>query len=80
MLGLKLAEGLLSARQSGEEPVYLFDDVLSELDAKRRAYLRDHLEQKQVILTCCDEKDASSMQNGGKIFLYEANGGKFIKK
>lgn len=80
VLGLKLAEGLLSARQSGEEPVYLFDDVLSELDAKRRAYLRDHLEKKQVILTCCDEKDASSMQNGGKIFLYEANGGKFIKK
>ena len=80
VLGLKVAEGALSARQSGEEPVYLFDDVLSELDAKRRAYLKDHLEQKQVILTCCDEKDASSMQSGDMLCRYEASGGKFTRK
>ena len=80
VLGLKLAEGALSARQSGEEPVYLFDDVLSELDANRRAYLREHLEQKQVILTCCDEKDARSMQKDGAVCRYEAKRGSFIKK
>lgn len=39
VLALKLAEGELSRRLTGEYPVFLFDDILSELDAGRRAYL-----------------------------------------
>jgi recombinational DNA repair ATPase RecF len=35
--------------------VFLFDDVLSELDSARREYLLHHMQQKQVILTTCDQ-------------------------
>ena len=38
-LALKLAEMELMHQQTGEQPVLLLDDVLSELDEKRRRYL-----------------------------------------
>lgn len=53
-LALKFGEGALSARISGEEPVYLLDDILSELDGVRREYLLSGIRGKQVILTSCD--------------------------
>ncbi len=39
VVSLKLAEAALVARRTGERPVLLLDDVLSELDAERRAAL-----------------------------------------
>ena len=53
-LALKFGEGALSARISGEQPVYLLDDILSELDGARRDYLLSGIRGKQVILTSCD--------------------------
>lgn len=54
-LAMKLAEGDISAQESGgDRPVFLFDDVLSELDSRRRAYLMGELEGRQVIMTTCD--------------------------
>ena len=53
-LALKLAEGEVFFEQRGEYPVYLFDDVLSELDSSRRAYLLSKIKGKQIILTGCD--------------------------
>ena len=54
-LAMKLAEGEISAQKSGgDRPVFLFDDVLSELDSRRRAYLMGELEGRQVIMTTCD--------------------------
>ena len=57
VLSLKLAEGEISRTLSGQEPVYLMDDVLSELDEFRREYITAGLSDKQVILTGTDEKD-----------------------
>lgn len=58
-LAMKLAEGSVSALESGGDmPVFLFDDVLSELDARRRAYLVRELEGRQVIMTACDPSSA----------------------
>ena len=55
-LAMKLAEGEISAYESGgDRPVFLFDDVLSELDAHRRSYLMSELTGRQVILTTCDQ-------------------------
>lgn len=54
VLALKLAEGELSKRLTGEYPVFLLDDILSELDAGRRAYILSHLSGRQVILTGCE--------------------------
>ena len=53
-LAMKLAEGELCRRDIGEYPVFLLDDVLSELDAKRKAYLVNEIKGKQVIMTGCD--------------------------
>ncbi len=54
-LALKLAEGeIIKDECSGDYPVFLFDDVLSELDCGRRQYLLSNLSDKQVILTCCE--------------------------
>ena len=54
-LALKLAEGeIIKDECGGDYPVFLFDDVLSELDCGRRQYLLSNLLDKQVILTCCE--------------------------
>jgi DNA replication and repair protein RecF len=52
VVSLKLAEAALMARRTGERPVLLLDDVLSELDAERRgALLRRVAGAGQVIIT-----------------------------
>ena len=54
VLVLKLSEGEYSRRQTGEYPVLLLDDVLSELDTQRRAYVMGGIKDRQVIITSCD--------------------------
>jgi DNA replication and repair protein RecF len=52
VVSLKLAEAALVARRTGERPVLLLDDVLSELDGKRRAALLGQVGgEGQVIIT-----------------------------
>jgi DNA replication and repair protein RecF len=52
VVSLKLAEAALVARRTGERPVLLLDDVLSELDVERRsALLRQVADAGQVIIT-----------------------------
>jgi len=53
-LALKLSEGEVAFLESGDYPVLLFDDVLSELDGPRRAYLLSAVRDRQVILTACE--------------------------
>ena len=54
-LAMKLGEGEISMEYSGEYPVFLFDDVLSELDARRQSFLLSKLTGRQVIMTTCTE-------------------------
>ncbi len=54
-LAMKLGEGELSKAATGEYPIFLFDDVLSELDDGRQSYLMERLGGRQVILTSCNE-------------------------
>ncbi len=53
-LAMKLAEGEICREEFGDYPVFLFDDVLSELDATRRNYLLCKIKEKQVIITSCE--------------------------
>jgi len=53
-LAMKLAEGECSRRLTGEYPVFLLDDVLSELDFERRGYVLSALSGRQIIITSCD--------------------------
>ena len=58
VLAIKLAEGAIASRcaalHGGETPVYLLDDVFSELDARRRAFLMEELGGRQIIVTSCE--------------------------
>ena len=60
-LALKLAEGEICREEFGDEPVFLFDDVLSELDDTRRDYLIHKILGKQVIMTSCEQTVVSGM-------------------
>ncbi len=59
-LALKLAEGEIVKKESGSYPVFLLDDVLSELDARRREYLIEEISGKQVIMTTCEALEEDS--------------------
>ena len=57
-LALKLAEVDLMLRTTGQSPVLLLDDVMSELDAKRRARVMGMVDGvEQAILTTTDWSD-----------------------
>lgn len=71
-LAMKLAEGEAARRLSGEYPVYLLDDVLSELDGERQAFLLNMLEDRQIIVTSCD---ASLFGRSGGASLIHVSGG-----
>lgn len=58
VLALKLGEGEVNRDICGEYPVFLFDDVLSELDEKRRKFVLDGIGERQIIITSCEnDKD-----------------------
>ncbi len=66
-LAMKLAEGEVSRQICGEKPVFLFDDVFSELDSARRAYLSGRIGDRQVIITTCEPSGIA----GGKVIRVE---------
>ncbi len=53
-LALKLGEGEISKDETGEYPIFLFDDVLSELDKNRQKFVINELSGRQVVVTSCD--------------------------
>ncbi len=53
-ISLKLAQRELMGRESGEMPVLLLDDVLSELDPGRQDFVLNQISQGQVFITCCE--------------------------
>jgi DNA replication and repair protein RecF len=60
-LALKLAEVALMRAETGEEPILLLDDVMSELDAARRAALAQAIiEAPQALVTTTDPEEFSA--------------------
>ena len=55
-ISLKLAQRELMRRESGEEPVLLLDDVLSELDPGRQDFVLNQIQTGQVFITCCEKE------------------------
>ena len=51
-LSIKLAEREICLAETGEYPVLLLDDVLSELDSNRQNYLLGSIGDIQTIITC----------------------------
>ncbi|MDO5491214.1 MAG: DNA replication/repair protein RecF [Bacillota bacterium] len=53
-LSLKLSEIRIIEEETGEKPILLLDDVLSELDNERQKYLINSLEENQMFITTTD--------------------------
>lgn len=66
-LALKLAEAEVIRKKTGECPVILLDDVMSELDKQRQNFVLNHIEGMQSFLTCCDESNFENLKKG-KVF------------
>jgi len=57
-LSAKLAEIEIIKKETGETPVLLLDDVLSELDEGRQYYLMESIKDIQTIITCTGIEDS----------------------
>jgi len=53
-ISIKLAQRELMQRESGQMPVLLLDDVLSELDPARQDFVLNQIRSGQVFITCCE--------------------------
>lgn len=56
-LSLKLAEIQLVKHLSGDDPILLLDDVLSELDGNRQEHLLSEIHHIQTMITCTGLED-----------------------
>ena len=74
VLALKLSEGEVIKEITGEYPVFLFDDVLSELDEKRRNYVLSGIGDRQIIITSCEPDECLGFTDSE----IEVTGGKYV--
>lgn len=74
-LCMKLAEREIYKNASGEYPVLLLDDVLSELDPRRQEFVLNRIAGGQVFLTCCEDDRLTELL-GGKVF--HVQGGRIV--
>jgi DNA replication and repair protein RecF len=63
-LSLKLAEREIAYGDTGEYPVLLLDDVLSELDPRRQEFVLNRIKGGQVFITCCEDERLETMEEG----------------
>ena len=77
-LSLKLSEIELFKVKTGDNPILLLDDVLSELDRSRQDYLIESIGDIQTIITCTGlEEFVENKKANGRI--YKINSGKIDK-
>ena len=62
VLKLKLSECEIIKEKTGEMPPILLDDILSELDEKRRHLFIENIKNTQVIITCTDKEFLKGME------------------
>ena len=68
-LSLKLSEIELFKKVTGENPIFLLDDVLSELDRSRQNYLIENIGEIQTIITCTGlEEFVENKKENGRIY------------
>lgn len=79
-LSLKLAERELFRDDTGQWPILLLDDVLSELDARRQAFVLERITGGQVFITGCDAPEGEAFSGNvlhisqGKLVAGEKSG------
>lgn len=76
-LSLKLSEIRLIKNETGENPILLLDDVLSELDSQRQQYLISSLEDTQIFITATELSDKVK-QGLEQIRHFHISGGRIV--
>ncbi len=76
VLKLKLSECAIIEEKTKDSPILILDDILSELDEKRREFFLNNIKDRQVIITCTDKENT----NKDNCFVYRAENGKLIKE
>ena len=74
-LSIKLGEREIHLQETGEYPVLLLDDVLSELDARRQEFVLNRIGGGQTLITCCED-DGIARRTGAKVIT--VSGGKAV--
>ena len=69
-LSVKLAEREIFLAETGEYPILLLDDVLSELDEKRQEFVLNRIGGGQTLISCCED-EGISRRTGGKVLFVE---------
>ena len=69
-LSLKLAERDILQAETGEAPILLLDDVLSELDQKRQEFVLNRIGGGQTLISCCEDAEISK-RTGGRVLFVE---------
>lgn len=64
VLALKLTEANVLKEKTGEQPIALLDDVMSELDEARQDYILHHIDGWQVFISCCDPATILKLKKG----------------
>ncbi len=76
ILSLKLSELNIILEETGEYPILLLDDFMSELDEKRRKHFLENIKNTQVIITCTEKFDIENKN----ILIYNVKDGKVFKE
>jgi len=79
VLATKLAELEIMQAQTGEKPVLLLDDVMSELDAQRQEFLLEKLSDTQTFITCTDKNSVKNRLKIGAAYFC-VNDGEIITR
>lgn len=89
-LSMKLAQLHVFRQETGDAPILLLDDVMSELDMTRRTRLLEEISDLQTFITCTDESDLEgcrerrsyrvAMDEHGVATVYEKSSGQVIEQ
>ena len=74
-LSLKLGCREMFFRDTGEWPVLLLDDVLSELDRRRQEFVLHRITGGQVFITCCQDDGLGELDQGA---VFHIQGGQLV--
>jgi len=74
VLSLKIAEIELINNETGQFPVLLLDDVMSELDENRQKYLMDSIKHVQTFITCTNDAHFKSLLKSSAKYFKVENG------
>lgn len=78
ILSMKLSEVQIIKEETGEYPILLLDDVMSELDLKRREILFDNIKHIQTFITCTEKENFNRKEFMDVLFLNVKNGNTMV--